>query len=219
MDARARPAPGRADMESKWLEWARRLQALSQSGLAYTNSPFEIERYEEARSIAAQMMASLTEGDPAPLAALFAEEKGYATPKVDVRGVVFRDGKLLLVREKRDGLWTLPGGWADVGDTPRQAVEREIAEESGYTARATKLLAVWDRRKHGHPVPATFHLYKLFIQCELTGGAPMDSIETDGASFFSEDAIPPLSSPRVTPGQISRLFEHMRHPEWPADFD
>ncbi len=206
-------------MESKWIEWAQRLAALSQSGLAYTQNPFERERYEEARSIAAEMMSALTEDEPARLGALFAEERGYATPKVDVRGVVFRQGKLLLVREKRDGLWTLPGGWADVGDTPREAVEREIVEESGYTARATKLLAVWDRRRHGHPSPSTFHLYKLFIQCELTGGAPADSIETEGASFFAEDAIPTLSLPRVTPAQVSRLFEHLRHPEWPSDFD
>ena len=206
-------------MEPKWLGWAQRLQALSQSGLTYTQSPFEIERFEEVRAIAAEMMGALFELEPAPLVARFTAEKGYATPKVDVRGVVFSELKLLFVKEKRDGLWTLPGGWADVGDTPRQAVEREILEESGYIARAFKLLAVWDRRRHGHPTTALFHIYKLFIQCELVGGAPADSIETEGARFFGESEIPPLSMPRVTAQQVERLFAHLRHPEWPADFD
>ena len=202
----------------RWLEWAQRLQALAQSGLTYTKNAFEIERYEGVREIAAEIVSAHSDMDVAQVRDLFATEGGYATPKVDVRGVVFDDERILLVKELRDGRWTLPGGWADVNDSPAQATEREIFEESGYRARAVKLLACYDRNRHGHP-PYGFHIYKLFFQCELTGGAPAESIETGGVGFYAEDQIPALSLPRVTPAQIARFFAHYRHPEWPTDFD
>jgi ADP-ribose pyrophosphatase YjhB (NUDIX family) len=205
-------------MNPRWLEWAQKLQAIAQSGLAYTKNPFEIERYEEVRDVAVEIMAAHTQVESARLREIFAEQAGYATPKVDVRGVVFCEDTLLLVKELRDGLWTLPGGWADVNDSPAEATVREVYEESGYWTRAVKLLACWDRNKHGHP-PYMFHIYKLFFQCELLGGAPANSVETADAAFFREDEIPPLSLPRVTPAQIQRFFEHARHPEWPTDFD
>jgi ADP-ribose pyrophosphatase YjhB (NUDIX family) len=202
----------------KWLDWAQRLQAISQSGLTYTQNPFEVERYELVREIAAEMMAAYGELDVQPIRDLFADQAGYATPKVDVRGVVFQDNRILLVKERRDGQWTLPGGWADVGDSPAEATEREVFEESGYRAKAVKLLACYDRHKHGHP-PHAYHIYKLFFLCDLEGGAPTTSTETEGVGFFREDEIPPLSLPRVTPAQIARFFEHYRHPDWATDFD
>ena len=205
-------------MIPKWLEWGQRLQALAQTGLNYTENPFEVERYEAVREIAAEMMAAHTGASAKPILDLFSGEAGYATPKVDVRGIVFREDTVLLVKELRDGLWTLPGGWADVNDSPSEATVREVYEESGYLARATKLVACYDRHKHGHP-PYAFHIYKLFFQCELVGGTPVDSVETAEAAFFREHEIPPLSLPRVTPAQIARFFEHYRHPEWPTDFD
>jgi ADP-ribose pyrophosphatase YjhB (NUDIX family) len=144
---------------------------------------------------------------------------GHATPKVDVRGVVFRDEAILLVRERADGRWSLPGGWADVYDSPSEATVREIWEESGYRTRAVKLLALYDRTKQGH-TPMPFHAYKVIFQCEITGGEPQGgSVETDGVGFFREGELPELSISRVTAAQIARFFEHLRHPEWPADFD
>lgn len=205
-------------MGPRWLEWARRLQALAQSGLAYTQNPYEIERYEAVREIAAEMVSACSGADLAGVRELFAGQAGYATPKVDVRGVAFRDDAILLVRERQDGLWTLPGGWADVTDSPAEAAEREVYEESGYRARAVKLLALYDRNKRGHP-PYIFSIYKVFFLCELLGGEPTESIETTGVGFFREDELPPLSTPRVTPEEIARFFAHLRHPEWPADFD
>jgi ADP-ribose pyrophosphatase YjhB (NUDIX family) len=208
----------------QWLMWARKLQALAQSGLAYTKNPFEIERYQAVREVASEIMAAHTELPVERVRDLFLEEGGYATPKVDVRGVVFRaepdTGRegILLVRELRDGLWTLPGGWADVGDSPAEATVREVYEESGYHTRAIKLLACYDRNKHGHP-PYGFHIYKLFFECELLGGEATASAETADAAFFREDEIPSLSLPRVTPEQLVRFFAHHRHPEWPTDFD
>ena len=149
---------------------------------------------------------------------LFAREDGYATPKVDVRGAVFRDGRILLVRES--GLWTLPGGWADVEDTPAQAVERETREEAGYEVRATRLLMCLDRTRHPHVPPRPWRIYKLFFACELVSEerAPLGS-ETDAAEFFAADALPQLDLGRVTPGQIARLFEHAADPRLPVDFD
>jgi ADP-ribose pyrophosphatase YjhB (NUDIX family) len=203
----------------QWLAWARRLQAISQTGLTYCKDKFDIHRYHEIRDIAAEIMAAgASLADPAPLADLFAQQSGYATPKIDVRVAAFRDGRILLVRELEDGCWTLPGGWADVGEPPSIAAAREAREESGYEVRITKLAAIFDRNLHGHP-PYAFHAYKLFFLAELTGGAPKDSHETADAQFFAEDNIPPLSLIRVTPSQIAHLFEHFRHPDLPTSFD
>ncbi|MDO9348593.1 MAG: NUDIX domain-containing protein, partial [Anaerolineales bacterium] len=135
------------------------------------------------------------------------------------RGVVFREDAILLVRELFDQKWTLPGGWADVNESPSTAVVREIQEEAGFETHAVKLLAVYDRTKQGHLPQHPFSAYKLFFRCEITGGAPSESIETSGAAFFREGEIPELSLARVTPLQITRMFEHYRHPEWPTDFD
>jgi ADP-ribose pyrophosphatase YjhB (NUDIX family) len=204
--------------DPRWLQWTRRIAAIAQNGLTYTEGPFDRERYTELRQLAAEMMAAYGGADPEGVLELLRSQDGYATPKVDVRGVVFRDDRILLVREKEDGRWTLPGGWADEGYTAAEAIAKEIREESGYLARPVKLLAVYDRDTHGAP-PLPWSVYKLFIRCELEGGTPTHSIETDGVGFFAEDEIPPLSRGRVAPGQVRRMFEHLRNPNWPTDFD
>ena len=204
--------------DPRWLAWTRRIAAIAQNGLTYTEGPFDLERYHELRRIAAEMMGAYTDTAPERIAELFARQDGYATPKVDVRGVVFREDRILLVREREDGLWTLPGGWADAGESPREAVEKEIREESGYRTRAEKLLAVYDAERHGAP-PYSWAVYKLFVRCELLGGEPKDSIETTEVGFFAEHELPPLSEGRATRGQIARMFEHLRNPAWPADLD
>jgi ADP-ribose pyrophosphatase YjhB (NUDIX family) len=210
-------------MSEQWIAWARRLQAIAQSGLAFTPSAFDQERYEQIRRIAAEMMAAGDDAEVTRIESLFAEQSGYTTPKVDVRGVVFRDERVLMVRETLDGgRWTLPGGWADVNDSPSEAVEREIREEAGYRTRATKLLALYDRNRHGHP-PYAFHAYKMFFRCELLDDAQdlQANVETSEAGWFSEAEIAglELSIGRVTAAQLSRFYEHLRHPEWPTDFD
>ena len=209
-----------ASPQPRWLGWAKALRSLAQAGLTYSESPFDHERYDQVLAIAADMAAAHADADTAEVHRLFVEAEGYETPKVDVRGVVFQDGRVLLVRELLDGgRWTLPGGWADVNDRPSEAVEREVREESGYRVRATKVLAVYDRRLHGHTPPHLWGIYKLFFACELLGGEPSASVETAGAAFFAEDSIPELSLARVTPEEIVRLFEHFRHPDLPTDFD
>ena len=200
-----------------WLRRAQRLLALSQNGLTFTNDPFERTRWEEVRLLAAEMLADGVGGSAEEVLGNLASEAGYATPKVDVRAAVFRGGRILLVQERSDGRWTLPGGWCDVGEAPGVAAAREAFEESGYRVRTVKLLAVYDKLRHGHP-PAIVHAYKLFFRCDLVGGAEAASEETSAVGFFAEDALPPLSLGRVTEAQVHRMFEHARDASLPADF-
>ena len=202
-----------------WVEWAQRAAALAQNGLTYNQNPFDRERYESLRRIAAEMLAHVGDAPLEKIEGLLADQVGYATPKVDVRGAVFDQDRVLLVREAMDGRWSLPGGWADPGDTPREAVEREIREESGYLARAVRLAAVVDRARQGNEPPLPFAVYKIFFLCSLEGGEPRGSKETLDVGFFPVDALPPLSLGRVTPAQIERLYVHQGNPDLPTDFD
>jgi ADP-ribose pyrophosphatase YjhB (NUDIX family) len=203
----------------RWLKWAQQLQALAQSGLQYTQNPFDKGRYEEMSHIASEIMAAKTETELGEVLPVFDAQSGYATPKLDVRGVVFREDKILLVRELADnGNWTLPGGWVDVNSTPRKAVEKEMREEAGVIVEAVKLLAVYDRNLHGHP-PYPFHAWKLFFLCNLIADATPDPLETAEPTYFGENQIPELSLARVTPEEITRMFFHRHHPELPTDFD
>ena len=205
-------------MEPNWLTWARKIQAIGQNGLAYSKDPFDIERFEELRELALEILQNYTDSDLPRIRDLFAGEHGHATPKVDVRGVVFNEDAILLVRERADGKWTLPGGWVDVNESPSESVVREVFEESGYQTKALKLLACYDRKRHPHP-PHPYHVYKLFFYCEILGGSPSTSYETDGVDFFKQDAIPELSTGRVTSAQIDRFFEFLRSPDLLTDFD
>lgn len=201
-----------------WFNWVQRLQTIAQAGLTYARDPFDVERYHQIQQIAAEILAAGADAPLEQVHGLLAAEEGYATPKLDVRAVVLREGRMLLVKELSDGGWTLPGGWVDVGDRPSAAAEREVREESGYEVRAVRLLALYDRNLHGYP-PFIFHTYKLFFLCELLGGAPTVSIETGGAEFFAEDDLPPLSVARVTPQVLARLFDLARDAEAMTDFD
>jgi ADP-ribose pyrophosphatase YjhB (NUDIX family) len=206
--------------DHQWTNWARALQAISQTGLHFAATDFDKERYRAIGAIAADIIASHTTLSPSELVELHSREFGYATPKVDVRGVVFREDKIMLVREIADqGRWTLPGGWADVNESPREAVEREVFEESGFEVTAKKLLAVYDREKQGHEPPYPFHVYKLFFLCEIIGGKATPNVEASEIAFFDVDNLPELSLRRVTEQQLRRFFEHREHPEWPTDFD
>jgi ADP-ribose pyrophosphatase YjhB (NUDIX family) len=201
-----------------WLEWVRSLHSIAQAGLTYAQDSFDLERYHQIQALAAEMLAGGAPEYGETALRLLSGEKGYATPKLDVRGVVFQDDRILLVKELSDGAWTLPGGWVDLNEPPSLAVEREVWEESGYRVKAVKLLGVYDRDSHNFP-PLVFPIYKLFIACELLGGEAAASLETGGAEFFAEDHLPPLSLSRVIPELLMRMFAHHQHPEWPADFD
>ncbi len=201
------------------LQWAQEIQALAQSGLAYTENPFDAGRYKALSRIAAEMMAAKTGADLEEVLPVFEAQSGYATPKLDVRGVVFRDDKILMVRELADGgKWTLPGGWVDVNTPPGKAVQKEVREEAGVIVKAVKVLAVYDRNLHGHP-HYPFHTWKIFMLCDLLSEATPDPLETAEPSWFGERSLPELSTNRVTAEEIQRMFEHHRHPDLPTDFD
>ena len=204
--------------EPAWLGLARELQAIAQTGLHYGQDKFDRLRYERIRQLAAEMMAMGSGAEAETIMDLFRQDLGYGTPRVGVRGACFRDGEILLVRELTDGKWAMPGGWADVNQTANECVTREIREESGFTARVTKLCAVWDRSRHGFP-PNPLTIYTMFFLCELTGGAATPSIETSEVAFFPEDALPELSPGRNQPHQVRRMFAHYRQPDLPTEFD
>lgn len=201
----------------KLLDWARRLQAIAQTGVAYGEPDvYDRERYEQIRRIAAEMLSS--NGDVDAADAMLALEIGHATPKLDARGAVFRGDEILLVRE--DGAWSLPGGWVDVGESPGEAVTREVLEESGYETRAVKLLALFDRDRHAYE-PHAWHIWKAIFLCEIVDRRQRElRSETDDAHFFARAALPEvLRSGDATRAMVERAFEHREHPEWPADFD
>jgi len=208
-------------MDPKWLAWAKQLQAIAQNGLTYSQSTFDTERYKSVREISAEILGEAAGLPSAQFMELYERQEGYATPKVDVRGVVFHPetGTILLVKERMDGRWTIPGGWADPGESPAENVVREVREESGFETRAVRLLAVCDRSKHPHYPLFPFHVYKMFFLCEVVAGEAAPNEEISEIAFFPADALPELSVGRVTSAQIARMFEHRRHPDWPTDFD
>ncbi len=201
-----------------WLDMAKRMQALAQSGLEYSDNKYDRDRYQQMRQLSLEIMHDFTELRMDKLVGAFASEQGYQTPKVDVRGVVFRGDQILMVRETIDGNWSLPGGWADVGLTPSEVAIKEVFEESGLEVVPERLLAVLDKKRHNHP-PDMFHIYKIFILCRETGGELKGGMETSETGFFGPDKFPPLSVPRITTEQISLMYEYKSDPLKPASFD
>jgi ADP-ribose pyrophosphatase YjhB (NUDIX family) len=205
-------------MSERFLELARRLHALARTGLHFSSSEYDRDRYQEIEQLALELLADGRPAEVAALAAQLANEEGYVTPKIDVRAAIFVERRVLLVRERMDGLWTLPGGWADVNETPSAAVLKEVEQESGFRARIVKLAGLYDRRRH-HPGPTLFHSWKAFFVCRIVGGEARGSYETDAVEFFDLDALPPMSLGRSTPRQVQRMYQHHLRPELPTDFD
>ncbi len=188
--------------ESSLIVLGQKLQALAQTGLTYTKDRYDIERYTELRDIAAHIMAHQFSADKLHFADEFIKQEGYATPKVDTRAIVLRAGKILMVQEADDKLWGLPGGWADVGDSPSDAVCREVVEETGLNVSVERLLGVWDRNQHGHP-PYPWHVYKLIFFCKALGGDLRLSEDSLDIGFFDPQHLPPLSLTRIVPIEIA----------------
>jgi len=201
--------------------WARRLAAIAQNGLEFASDPYDRHRYQETQEIAAAMLAAGSGAAPEAILPLLAADRGYATPKVDVRGACFDgpDGeRVLLVRERDDGLWTLPGGWADTDDLPSAAVAREVAEEAGYRVRAARLLACWDRTLQEGATPYPWRVYKMVFGCEVLGEVGRKDDETSDVGWFPVDDPPPLSAGRITATQITHLATLHRDPLAPTAF-
>ena len=191
----------------KWIAWTQKLQAIAQNGLTYAKDKFDIERYRQLQEIASEIISNYTNHDFHEVQNYLTNETGYATPKIDVRGVVFKKEKILMVKDRADDLWTIPGGWADILQTPSENVEREVWEESGYKVKAKRLLALYDRNKHRHYPEDPKYVYKMFFLCDIVGGSPQTSIETSAVDFFGLHEIPEISTARITKKQIKRMFE------------
>jgi ADP-ribose pyrophosphatase YjhB (NUDIX family) len=189
----------------RWLGWAREIQAIAQTGAHFAENAYQRQRFQRLSEIAAEIFSEHTHLDPDELKECFRKAIGYATPRVDVRGAVFRDGKLLLVRERQDGGWTMPGGWADVGEVPSKAVEREVFEEAGFMVKARKVIGVYDANRIG-PLEV-FHAFKIVFLCEILSGEATPSDETSEVAFFSYDELPQtLSGERTRPRHLLDAF-------------
>ncbi|WP_328803692.1 NUDIX hydrolase N-terminal domain-containing protein [Paenibacillus puerhi] len=199
------------EAKHRWLDWAKQIQSIAQIGLTYTKDVYDLERYEHLRQISMDILENYTFVGKEKISLSFANETGYATPKVDVRGVVFQDSKILLIKEKIDGAWALPGGWADIGYSPSETAVKEIKEESGFDVVAERLLAVLDKKFHDHP-PEPYHVYKFFILCKIVGGQALCGLETSEVRFFEENSLPELSAERNTEKQVKLMFEYLRNP-------
>lgn len=204
--------------ELKWLEYAKKLQAISQSGIEYSKDPYDVERFEAIRSISIDIVNNYTDIKHEKVRGLFANETGYQTPKVDVRAAVFHKDKILLVKEKLDGKWSLPGGWADVDYSIKENIVKECMEEAGAEVEAKRLIAILDRKKN-YVAPAPYSIYKVFIECDYIDCCFEENIETSKTGFFTLDNLPDLSPTRITKKQIEMCFKARKDPFHQPIFD
>jgi ADP-ribose pyrophosphatase YjhB (NUDIX family) len=205
-------------MEPKWLRWASELQSIAQAGLTFGADTYDLDRYEKIRNIVVEILHEYTETDHKKIRDLFASETGYQTPKVDIRAAVFKDNKILMVKEKVDGCWSLPGGWADVNTSVSESAIRECSEEAGAIVQPKRVIAILHQNRHtNHPYP--FTIYKIFVECELVGNCFQENTETLDAGFFEYDNLPELSLDRNNPDQITMCFEAKKSKVFETLFD
>ena len=205
------------DQNEKWLQWAVELQSIAQAGLYYGKDDFDRERYQRVRDIAAEMLAHQAELPVEKVRDLFCCEVGYQTPKLDTRAAIFRDGKILLVRE-RSGKWSLPGGWVDVNVSVKENAVKEVKEEAGLDVTADLVIAVQDREKHNKPVYA-YKVCKIFVLCSVVGGGFQENIETTESGYFGPEELPPLAEEKNTAEQVRMCFDAWRAERWTTLFD
>ena len=202
----------------KWLEWAREIQQLCQTGIAFSASEYETQRYERLTEIAAEITATKINVNKDTLVENFLTHQGYATPKVDIRAAVIENNKILLVQEKMDNKWSMPGGWADVGESPAEAIIRETKEESGLDVIPNKVIGIYDTNRDGRPLEF-FHAYKIVFLCEKVGGSPKTSDETIAVNFFDFDTLPPLSMFRTDEKHIVDIRKQLNDSTRPTVFE
>lgn len=201
----------------KWIAWAREIFSLSQAGLTYNKNEFDIERYKRLQEISAEMIESQSELSKESVLESFSMQAGYITPKIDVRGAVVHEGKILLIQERMDGKWAMPGGWAELGNAPASVAEREVWEESGYEVKVEKVVAVIDANRI-EPMEF-YHAFKIIFLCKLTGGEPRTSHETMAVGFFDLNNLPPLSIYRTNEDMLREVFAHVKDPNRRTYFD
>ncbi len=205
-------------MNEKLLNWARKIQASAQTGLAFSENEYEIERNKKLLQIASEMVEQNSDLDKNEIERIFLTQKGYATPKVDVRAAIIEHGTILLVQENTDGKWAMPGGWADVGDYPAKAAIREVFEESGYNVEVLKVIGVFDANRTGRNLDF-FHAVKIVYLCKIIGGSPRPSNETLDVKFFDFNNLPEFSEFRTNQKHINEILKHIANPDSPTYFE
>jgi ADP-ribose pyrophosphatase YjhB (NUDIX family) len=205
-------------MNTKWLEWASKLQSIAQAGLTYSKERYDLDRYEQIRALSVEIMHEYTGIPHTRIRELFAGETGYQTPKVDIRSAVIKDDKILLVKEKIDGTWSLPGGWADVNTTVSESAVRECLEEAGAVVTPKRIIAIQLANKHNNPL-FLYTIYKIFIECELIENNFKENTETLEAGFFALNHLPELSTERNTLDQVIMCVESKKHKIFETVFD
>lgn len=196
---------GENKMETKWLEWTKKLQSIAQAGIEYSKDPFDIERFEQIRALSIEIMSAYTELDHSKVRTLFANETGYQTPKVDIRAAIFKEDKILMVREKVDKKWSLPGGWADIDLSIGENIIKESMEEAGAIVKPKRIIGALDRNKHIDDA-FPYSVYKIFVECDYVEGKYVENIETIESNFFAFNELPELSVGRNTKSQIEMCF-------------
>jgi ADP-ribose pyrophosphatase YjhB (NUDIX family) len=197
-------------MDHFYFEKIKRIQTLAEIGLEFSENTFDRERYEELQEISLQILERMTDVPIEKIVPVIAEKDGYKTPKIDVRAVVFNEeGKILLVQEKADSRWSMPGGWSDISYSPKEVAEKECMEEAGLAVKAVRLLAVIDKQKQKMP-PAFEYTYKILLLCEKQGDDISTGSETDDVGWFAENELPELSTPRNNLKIIQMMFEFFR---------
>lgn len=205
-------------MEEKWLSWAKRLQSIAQAGIEYSKDKYDIERFEEIRDLSCEILKEYTNIPKDKVMDLFCNETGYQTPKVDVRSAIFKNNKILLVKESIDNKWSLPGGWAEVDLSIKENAIKESMEEAGVNVKPKRLLAVLDKSKYSVK-PYPYGVYKIFVLCDLIDGSFKENIETEESRFFGIENLPELSTGRNTKEQIEMCFEGKNNNNFITIFD
>jgi ADP-ribose pyrophosphatase YjhB (NUDIX family) len=207
-------------MEKTLLDFSREIQAISSSGLYFSKDPYDLQRFKQLNEIAAELIAKHSLHSKQFVSKVFSAESGYVTPKIDVRGAIFANNRILMVKEQASSAWTLPGGYVDVNESLSQAIEREVLEESGFLVKAKKVAAIFDHRKHGYK-PHLYHFYKIYLVCDLVGGTENTNIETSEVGYFAASDLDslPLDPGRITKEHVLRMFDHYSQPSLLADFD
>ena len=202
---------------TQWLDWAKELQFIAQSALAYCKDSIDIERFQRISEISAEILSTYSRLSVEKVKGLFCNENGFQTPKLDTRAAIFDDDKILLVHET-NGTWSLPGGWVDALETIKSNTQKEVKEEAGLEVTASRLIAVQDRNKHNDP-PYAYNVCKVFVLCEIIGGEFTANIETTETAYFALDELPVLAEEKTSKEQIAMCFEAYKNPDWQVKFD
>ncbi|MEG0774764.1 NUDIX hydrolase [Clostridium sp.] len=205
-------------MKEKWVYWAKELQSIAQAGLTYSKDKYDIDRFQQIRDLSVEILNEYTEVSSEKIRDLFCNETGYQTPKVDIRGAIFKDKKILLVKESIDGCWSLPGGWAEVNLSVKENIVKEAKEEAGANVIPKKIIAILDKNKNNE-LPGVYGIYKIFVLCKLIDESFEKNTETEESGFFSLDNLPPLSVGRNTMTQLEMCFKAEEEENFITIFD